>query len=67
MILYRDGNREVVIWTPHREPQWRTRKASVAIKLLAAEAGAEDVYLTVNQFCGRRQVRQLAALTALFG
>jgi len=65
-ILHRDVDREVVIWTPHRDPQWRTRRASVAIELLAGEAGAEDVYLTVNQFYGRRQVRHLAALTALY-
>lgn len=65
-ILHRDGDREVVIWTPHRDPKWRTRRASVAIELLAGEAGAEDVYLSVNQFYGRRQVRCLAALTALY-
>lgn len=65
-IVHRSINRQVVIWTPEREPQWRTRRACDAIKLLAEEARAENVYFSVNQFNGRRQVRHLAALTALF-
>ena len=65
-LVHKSSNCKVVIWTPGREPQWRTRKATVAIDLLAAEASAEDVYFSVNQFHGRRRVRHLAALTALF-
>jgi len=65
-IVHGRVDKQVTIWTPGREQQWRTRKASAAAELLAAEAGAEDVFLSVNQFHGRRLVRNLAALTALF-
>ena len=65
-IVHRNSNRKVVIWTPDREPKWRTRKASDAIELLADEARVENVFFSVNQFNGRRQVRHLAALTSLF-
>jgi hypothetical protein len=65
-IVHRSANRQVVIWTPDRAPCWRTRRAGDAIKLLAEEAKAENVYFSVNQFNGRRQVRHLAALNALF-
>lgn len=65
-IIHRNTNRKVIIWTPDREPRWRTRPASDAIVLLADEAKAENVFFSVNQFEGRRQVRFLAALTSLF-
>lgn len=65
-LVHRETRRQVVIWTPAREPQWRTKKAGEAIKLLAAEAKAENVFFSVNQFNGRRQVRHLAALNALY-
>jgi hypothetical protein len=65
-IIHRSTNRQVVIWTPDREPCWRTKRASDAIKLLANEVRAENVYFSVNQFNGRRQVRHLAALNALY-
>lgn len=65
-ILHRDSHGKVVIWTPLRDPKWRTRQSSIAVQLLAGEAGAEDVYVSVNQFHGRRQVRWLAALNALY-
>jgi hypothetical protein len=65
-IVHRNSNRQVVIWTPDREPRWRTRRASDAISLLAHEIRAENVFFSVNQFNGRRQVRHLAALNALY-
>ena len=65
-LVHRSTNRQVVIWTPDREPRWRTRRASDAISLLAHEIRAENVFFSVNQFNGRRQVRHLAALNALY-
>jgi len=65
-LVHRSTNRQVVIWTPDREPCWRIRRASDAIKLLAEEVRSENVYFSVNQFNGRRQVRHLAALNALY-
>ena len=32
-LVHKSSNCKVVIWTPGREPQWRTRKATVAIDL----------------------------------
>jgi len=65
-LVHRNANRQVVIWTPDREPRWRTRRASDAINLLAQEVKAENVFFSVNQFFGRRQVRHLASLNALY-
>ncbi|MCA0244147.1 MAG: hypothetical protein LCI02_25295, partial [Proteobacteria bacterium] len=56
-LIHGSSESKVIIWTPGKEPHWRTRKASLAIDLLAAEASAEDVYFSVNQFHGRRPPR----------
>lgn len=65
-LVHARSSKQLVVWTPGRDPQWHVVPAEHARSTLASLNGQPNVFVTPNQFHGWRLVRLLAKLDSMY-